>query len=80
MDQYFSLDEVLPEERVTVTSLRMDDIALQWHKAYMRSRSHLPLPSWEEYMFALSDRFGAEYDDLMCDLLKVKHTGSVVEF
>lgn len=40
---------------------------LQWHLGYMRSRGQLPLPSWEEYIWALCDSFGAEYSDSMTE-------------
>nr|XP_016487570.1 PREDICTED: uncharacterized protein LOC107807660 [Nicotiana tabacum] len=36
--------------------------------------------SGKEYIWALSDRFGAEFDDPMSELVKVKQIGGVVEF
>lgn len=46
----------------------------------MRSRAYLSIPSWDEYLFALANRFGAEYDDPICELLNVIHTRSVIDF
>ncbi|XP_070032723.1 uncharacterized protein [Nicotiana tomentosiformis] len=48
----------------------------------MRGRAHLqlPFPSWKEYVWALLDRFGAEFDDPMSELVKLRQTGGVVEF
>lgn len=63
-----------------MAAIHFDDLALQWHQAYMRSRGHLLPPSWDEYIWALLDRFGAEYDDPMGELLKIKQVGSVAEY
>lgn len=38
------------------------------HQAYLRSKSHLPSPCWEEYIYALSDRFGTKFDDTMSEI------------
>lgn len=76
------MDEVPHHEKVRVTSMHLDDLTLQWHGAYMRGKAYLklPYPSWEEYIWALLDRFGAEFDDPMSELVKLKQTGGVVEF
>ena len=60
VEQFFSLDEIDYSQRVKVASIHFDDIAIEWHLAYIKSSIHLPLPSWEEYVYALMDRFGAE--------------------
>lgn len=74
VDQYFSSDEVPHHQKVRVASMYLEDLTLQWHKAYMRSRAHpqLPPPSWEEYIGDFSNRFGAEFTDPMSELVKVK--------
>lgn len=41
IEQFFSVDEVFHHEKVKVTSMHLDDLALQWHGAYMRSISQL---------------------------------------
>jgi hypothetical protein len=38
------------------------------------------LPSWEEYMNILLDRFGEIYEDPMADLMKLRQKGSVGEY
>ncbi|KAG5621434.1 hypothetical protein H5410_006652 [Solanum commersonii] len=58
---------------VKVIFIHFDDIAIEWHFAYIRSRNHIPLPSWEEYVYALMDRFGAEYVGPKSKLKLVKH-------
>ncbi|KAH0681085.1 hypothetical protein KY284_022170 [Solanum tuberosum] len=45
-----------------------------------RSRQHLPYPTWEEYLFALTDRFRAEFEDPMTELKLVKQTGNVKDY
>ncbi|KAK6773405.1 hypothetical protein RDI58_028643 [Solanum bulbocastanum] len=68
------------QKKVTIATLHFDDLALQWHQAYMRSRNHLSIPTWEEYIYALSDRFGAEFDDPMSELVSLRQTGSVISY
>ncbi|KAH0682696.1 hypothetical protein KY290_021283 [Solanum tuberosum] len=80
VEQFFSLDEIDYSQRVKVASIHFDDIAIEWHLAYIRSRNHLPLHSWEGYVYALMDRFGAEYADLMSELKLVKHNGLVEDY
>lgn len=40
----------------------------------------MPYPSWEEYVYALMDRFGAEYADPMSELKLVKQNGMVEDY
>ncbi|KAH0696227.1 hypothetical protein KY285_013059 [Solanum tuberosum] len=80
VEKFFSLDEIDYSQRVRVVSIHFDDIAIEWHLAYIRSRNHLPLPSWEEYVYALMDRFGAEYADPMFKLKLVKQNGLVEDY
>ncbi|WMV40980.1 hypothetical protein MTR67_034365 [Solanum verrucosum] len=37
-------------------------------------------PSWDEYVYAFADKFGAEYTDLMTELIGTKHTSFVKDF
>ncbi|XP_019257158.1 PREDICTED: uncharacterized protein LOC109235483 [Nicotiana attenuata] len=46
----------------------------------MRSRGQSPLPTWEEYIWALCDTFGAEYTDPMTEIMNIKHTGTVKDY
>ncbi|XP_019266920.1 PREDICTED: uncharacterized protein LOC109244312 [Nicotiana attenuata] len=80
VEQFFSLDEVDYNQRVKVASIHFDDIAIEWHLAYLRSRSHLPYPSYDEYVYALIDRFGAEYADPMSELKLVRQVGVVEDY
>ncbi|KAG5618502.1 hypothetical protein H5410_018326 [Solanum commersonii] len=47
---------------------------------FPRSRSHIPYPSWEEYVYALMDKFGAEYADPMSELKLVKQNGTMEDY
>lgn len=63
-----------------LVSLPFEGDALQWHLGYMRSRGQIPLPSWREYLWALSDSFGAEYSDTMTEIMNVKYTSFVKQY
>ena len=80
VEQFFSLDEIDYSQRVKVASIHFDDIAIEWHLAYIKSSIHLPLPSWEEYVYAMMDRFGAKYADPMSELKFVKQNGLVDDY
>lgn len=80
VEQFFSLDNVDYNLKVKVAFVHFDDMVIEWHLAYVRSRDHLPPPSWEESVYALMERFGAEYSDPMTELKLVKQTGSVEEY
>jgi len=38
------------------------------------------LASWNEYQIVLLDRFGDVYEDPMADLMKLRQTGSIIEY
>uniref|UniRef100_M1DR02 Uncharacterized protein n=1 Tax=Solanum tuberosum TaxID=4113 RepID=M1DR02_SOLTU len=40
VDQYFSLDEIPPNQNVRVASLHFDGLAIEWHLAYIKSKQH----------------------------------------
>lgn len=40
----------------------------------------MPLPTGDEYIWALCDSFGAEYNDPMTEIMNVKHTGIIKEY
>ncbi|OIT20080.1 hypothetical protein A4A49_39442 [Nicotiana attenuata] len=80
VDQFFVDEEVTIQQRMKWVSLHFEGDTLQWHLGYMRSRGQLPLPSWDEYIWALCDSFGAEYSDPMTEIIGIKHTGSVKDY
>ncbi|KAG8390721.1 hypothetical protein BUALT_Bualt01G0112900 [Buddleja alternifolia] len=53
--------------------------ALQWHQSLTKSMLTREWRNWEEYIRALSDRFGVLlYDDPMPELMNLKQTGEHV--
>lgn len=54
--------------------------AVQWHLAFMKYRECIQPPTWNEYVMALVERFGADYDDPMEKIKKVRQTGSVKDY
>ncbi|KAH0679311.1 hypothetical protein KY284_020396 [Solanum tuberosum] len=46
----------------------------------MRFRSCIADPSWTEYILALNERFGEEFEDSMEALKNLTQTGSVKEY
>ncbi|KAH0730002.1 hypothetical protein KY289_001190 [Solanum tuberosum] len=63
VDQLFSMDEVSFDQRVRVDSIHLEGEAIAYHRSYMRSRSCVVDLSWTEYILALNDRFGEEFED-----------------
>ncbi|KAH0683132.1 hypothetical protein KY290_021721 [Solanum tuberosum] len=80
VDQFFSLDEIPLNQKVRVASLHFDGLAIEWHLAFIKSRQHLPYPTWDKYLYALMDRFGDEFEDPMSELKLVKQTGYVKDY
>ncbi|XP_019250892.1 PREDICTED: leucine-rich repeat extensin-like protein 5 [Nicotiana attenuata] len=80
VEQIFADQEVTIQQRMKLVSLHFKGDALQWYLGYMRSRGQMPLPTWEDYLWALCDSFGAEYSDPMTELMNIKHTGSVKDY
>ncbi|XP_019253895.1 PREDICTED: uncharacterized protein LOC109232588 [Nicotiana attenuata] len=80
VEQIFADEEATIQQRMKLVSLHFEGDALQCHLGYMRSRGQMPLPTWEEYLWALCDSFGAEYSDPMTELMNIKHTSSVKDY
>lgn len=56
----------------------MEGKALQWFQTYMMNRITRDIPSWEEFVRALNDRFGTMlYEDPMSKLVNLKQTSSI---
>ncbi|KAH0646588.1 hypothetical protein KY284_034472 [Solanum tuberosum] len=80
VDQFFAMEEVAFDQRVRVTSIHLEGEAIAWHRLYMRSRSCVVNPSWKEYILALNERFGEEFEDSMEALKNLTQIGSVKEY
>lgn len=80
IDQFFSMENVGPDEKVTVAALQLEGEAIQWHLSFMRYRPYLQPPSWSDYVRALVERFGTDFEDPMEEIKKIKQVGSVKEY
>lgn len=62
----------------TVASLHMDENAESWLQVY---KLKVGLGSWQEFMVAVQEKFGAyDYQHAIDELLDLQQTGSVVEY
>lgn len=80
-DQFFEVDETPPHTKVKIASVHLDGKALLWHQAYMKGRITREVPMWEEYVRAMSARFGTrEYEDPMTEMVSLRQTHSVQQY
>lgn len=77
IEQFFSMENVLAEEKIRVAALQLEGEAIQWHLSFMRYRQYLHPATWNDYVMALVERFGTDFDDPMEEIKKVKQVGSV---
>ncbi|KAF3629835.1 hypothetical protein FXO37_28741 [Capsicum annuum] len=80
VDQFFAMDEIPFERRVTIASIHMEGEAIAWHRSYVRSRNSTAELSWTKYVLALNERFGEGFEDAMEALKKLNQTGSVQKY
>ncbi|KAG8376158.1 hypothetical protein BUALT_Bualt09G0034100 [Buddleja alternifolia] len=80
-EQFFEVDETPSDSKVRLAAVHLEGKALQWHQVFMKSRLTRELPSWETYVRALNDRFGAQlYEDPMSELMDLRQKGTVKEY
>lgn len=73
------MDETPSHNKVKIASVHLD--GLQWHQSYMKGIITRDPPSWEEYVRALNERFGAtNFDDPMAELVSLRQVGSVQKY
>ncbi|KAH0634234.1 hypothetical protein KY284_037020 [Solanum tuberosum] len=80
IEQFFSMENVLAEEKIGVAALQLEGEAIQWHLSFMRYRQYLQPATWNDYVMALVERFGTDFDDPMEEIKKVKQVGSVKDY
>nr|XP_016447594.1 PREDICTED: uncharacterized protein LOC107772617 [Nicotiana tabacum] len=78
--QFFAIEKVDAEEKVEVATMHLEGEAIQWHLSFMRYKQYLQPATWNEYVIALVERFGVDFDDLMKEIKKIKQTVSVKEY
>ncbi|KAI4363877.1 hypothetical protein MLD38_020042 [Melastoma candidum] len=76
-ERYFELEQTRDDQKVRIASVFMYRKALQWHYTFIKNRGGRDLPSWGEYIDALTARFGKTvFDDPMGALKNLKQEGS----
>ncbi|XP_070031857.1 uncharacterized protein [Nicotiana tomentosiformis] len=80
LSQFFAIEKVDAEEKVEVAAMHLEGEAIQWHLSFMRYKQYLQPATWNEYVIALVERFGVDFDDLMKEIKKIKQTVSVKEY
>lgn len=80
-EQFFEIDGTAEDAKVKLAAIHLEGRALQWHQIFMKSRLTRAIPSWEEYISALSARYGSDlFDDPMAELKGLRQIGSVLEY
>ncbi|XP_019259932.1 PREDICTED: uncharacterized protein LOC109237972 [Nicotiana attenuata] len=75
------LDQTVPtQERVEVAAMQLEGEDIQWHLAFMRYRQYLQPATWTEYVMAMVERSGVDFDDPMEEIKKIRQTGTVKEY
>lgn len=77
-EQVFDIDNTPAENKVKLAALHLEGKALRWHHSYMADRYGI-LPSWTDYVIAISERFSELYDDPLSELVALKQGDDSVE-
>ncbi|KAM3283374.1 hypothetical protein P3S67_027019 [Capsicum chacoense] len=59
VEQFFEFEEIAVDQKVGMTAIHLEGEAIHWHQSFMRYRQYIQPPSWNEYVVALAERFGA---------------------
>lgn len=78
-EQFFLLDGTSLDTKVWLASIHLDEIALQWHLNYMRTKFDV-YPSWSQYVADVAACFGEAYEDPLATLIQVKQTGKIQDY
>lgn len=77
-EQFFDIDSTPAENKVKLAALHLEGKARQWHYNYMTERYGI-LPSWTDYVIAISERFSELFDDPLSELVALKQDDDSVE-
>ncbi|KAH0650469.1 hypothetical protein KY284_030381 [Solanum tuberosum] len=80
IEQFFSMENVTNEEKVSFVALKLEGEATQWHLSFMRYMQYLQPATWTEYVMAMVDRFGTNFYDPLEEIKKIKQVGSMKEY
>lgn len=57
-ERFFELDSIPAELKVSIASIYLIRLTIDWHYAFVKNRKIAGLVSWEEYVTTMSMRFG----------------------
>ncbi|KAH0702736.1 hypothetical protein KY290_018049 [Solanum tuberosum] len=60
IDQFFHRENIPMEEKISIAALQLEGEAVRWHLSFMKYRQYIQPPTWNEYVVALVERFGAD--------------------
>ncbi|PIN14752.1 hypothetical protein CDL12_12620 [Handroanthus impetiginosus] len=64
--------------KVKLAAIHLDGEALLWHQVFIKSNLTMSLPSWEEYIQLINEKFGGQIGvDLMIELMHLQQKSSL---
>nr|GEU50102.1 retrotransposable element Tf2 [Tanacetum cinerariifolium] len=78
-EQFFKVDNVADEQKVPLISIHLFDIALMWHRQFMRLLGSDIVP-WLVYRGAIMQRFGNSFDDPLGELKNCKYENIIEDY
>ncbi|GJY39911.1 retrotransposon-related protein [Tanacetum coccineum] len=78
-EQFFKVDNVPDDQKVPLISIHLFDIALMWHRQFMRLLGSDTVP-WLVYRGTIMQRFGNSFDDPLGELKNYKFKSSIEEY
>ncbi|GJV36444.1 retrotransposon-related protein [Tanacetum coccineum] len=76
-EQFFDIDDIL-EHHVKLIYVHLFDIALLWHKQFIRLNSEAV--SWNVYKKGILQRFGTVFDDPISEMRKIKYQSNAKDY
>ncbi|GJZ09110.1 putative mitochondrial protein [Tanacetum coccineum] len=77
-EQFFSIDEIPKNRKVTLISVHLFDTALLWHRQFIRINGENV--SWNVYKSGILQRFGTVCDDPISEIRKIKYQTNAKEY
>ena len=78
-NQFFEFDGVMEEGKVRLAAIHMEGKALLWHQNYVKAKLNV-MPTWEQYVHDITQRFGELFDDPMAELKALQQTAGIQEY
>lgn len=81
MEQFFLIDDIPEESKVSLASMHFDGEASAWHQALVQEDEEaLILRNWRGYRNRLKERFEEVLDDPIAELKELKETEGIAEY